>query len=96
MTAGAPCAQTATSGGEDLGPSSEEPEPAGNERAYAACKPLAPADAARGAGAGAAAGRVFYGNDQFYLFFRLHAHLYDRRGPSAVPPASASPGGCRD
>ena len=82
-------AQTATSGGEDLGPSSEEPEPAGNERAYAACKPLAPADAARGAGAGAAPGRVFYGNDQFYLFFRLHAHLYDRRGPCALPPADS-------
>ncbi|KAK9837425.1 hypothetical protein WJX81_001540 [Elliptochloris bilobata] len=73
-----PGPQTAMSGGEDMDPSSEEPEPAGNERAYAACKPLAPAEAARGAGAGAAAGRVFYGNDQFYLFFRLHAHLYDR------------------
>ncbi len=29
---------------------------------------------------------MFYGNDQFYLFLRLHAHLYDRRAtrPSRV------------
>jgi hypothetical protein len=24
-------------------------------------------------------GHIFYGNDTFFTFFRLHQHLYDRR-----------------
>lgn len=53
------------------------------ERAYLGCKPLAPAEAARAAEAAEAggaprAGRIFYGNDTAYIFFRLHHLLYDR------------------
>lgn len=63
---------------------------------YAACKPLAPvvrlpapAQSSDGEDAAAAApeeqpeppSRVFYGNEQFYVFFRLHQYLYDRRAP---------------
>ncbi len=64
---------------------------------YAACKPLAPvvrlpapAPAQSSDGEDAAAApeeqpeppsRVFYGNEQFYVFFRLHQYLYDRCAP---------------
>lgn len=50
------------------------------EQRYARCKPLAPADSARWHGnqEPSRAGRIFYGNDNFFVFFRLHQHLYDR------------------
>lgn len=53
------------------------------ERAYLGCKPLAPAEATRVAEAAEAGGvsrlgRIFYGNDTAYIFFRLHYLLYDR------------------
>lgn len=57
-------------------------EEAERERGFAACKPLAPAEATRQAEAAEAPtprlGRIFYGNDTFYIFFRLHQLLYDR------------------
>jgi len=52
-----------------------------SEKAYLNCKPLAPTDYVRKAHqpeSPATAGRVFYGNEQFYQFFRLHQHLYER------------------
>jgi hypothetical protein len=53
-----------------------------HERGFAGCKPLAPAEATRQAEAAESEapriGRIFYGNDTFYIFFRLHQLLYDR------------------
>ena len=49
---------------------------------YARCKPLAPVDSARWhAGEPSRLGRIFYGNDNFFIFFRLHQHLCDRHAP---------------
>ena len=45
------------------------------------CKPLAPTDNVRQAHQpenAPAAGRIFYGNEAFYQFFRLHQHMYER------------------
>ena len=56
--------------------SDEEPD-----KAYLSCKPLAPAEEVRKSHQAVVvpqAGRVFYGNDPFYHFYRLHQHLYDR------------------
>ena len=63
-------------------------EEAERERVFVDCKPLAPAEATRAAEAAEAGdaqriGRIFYGNDTFYIFFRLHQLLYDRCAPPA-------------
>ena len=45
------------------------------------CKPLAPTDHVRQAHQpedAPQAGRVFYGNEVFYQFYRLHQHMYER------------------
>ncbi len=51
------------------------------EERFARCKPLAPVDSGRWhAGRPSRAGCIFYGNDNFFIFFRLHQHLLDRWG----------------
>lgn len=45
---------------------------------------MAAAEAAEGGGA-QRVGRIFYGNDVFYIFFRLHQLLYDRCPPACLP-----------
>mmetsp|Transcript_24143 Transcript_24143/g.29248 ORF Transcript_24143/g.29248 Transcript_24143/m.29248 type:complete len:1244 (-) Transcript_24143:506-4237(-) len=57
----------------------EEPE----QEAFTGCKPLAPPaeipqEGEDGPIPPAIASRVFYGNDNFYIFFRLHQYLYER------------------
>lgn len=71
----------------------EQLDETSGEREFINCKPLAPAEAVRQAHASAAsasvpASRVIYGNDSFYIFFRLHHYLYDRSAArlSAHPP----------
>eukprot|EP00884_Botryococcus_braunii_P021578 jgi/Botrbrau1/8103/Bobra.0230s0026.1 len=53
-----------------------------SEREFINCKPVAPSDSVRLATASsepaAIARHVMYGNDAFYIFFRLHHYLYDR------------------
>ncbi len=66
-------------------------EEAERERVFVGCKPLAPAEATRAAEAAEAGdaqriGRIFYGNDTFYIFFRLHQLLYDRCALPKLPP----------
>ena len=52
------------------------------EQRFACCKPLAPVESERWHGGDTRRiGRIFYGNDTFFTFFRLHQHLYDRRAP---------------
>lgn len=58
-------------------------EEAEREREYVGCKPLAPAEATRiaeaaEAGTASRIGRIFYGSEPLYIFFRLHQLLYDR------------------
>ena len=63
--------------------SDEEPD-----KPFINCKPLAPAEHVRQAHQPATppeVGRVFFGNDPFYHFFRLHQHLYDRCRPLPLP-----------
>jgi hypothetical protein len=60
----------------------EPTEEATSERTFMHCKPLAPSEAVRQAhtieGAPTSAARVLYGNEAFYIFFRLHHYIYDR------------------
>lgn len=50
------------------------------EQRFACCKPLAPVESERWHGGDTRRiGRIFYGNDTFFTFFRLHQHLYFRR-----------------
>ncbi|CAL8471863.1 g11405 [Coccomyxa elongata] len=77
-----PTATPMVSGEADAG-SDGGTEEAERERVFVGCKPLAPAEATRAAEAAEAGdaqriGRIFYGNDTFYIFFRLHQLLYDR------------------
>ena len=91
----------------------DDEESADLARMYARCKPVAPvtrsvallavagqeaADAAADADADPNTLRIFYGNDTYYVFFRLHQYLYDRyaqparnasNSPSTKPPAFA-------
>ncbi|KAK9814633.1 hypothetical protein WJX72_009077 [[Myrmecia] bisecta] len=57
---------------------SEDVDAAERERSYAQCKPLAPERMADQGETSMTPGSVFYGNDTFYIFFRLHQFLYDR------------------
>lgn len=84
-------ATPAVSGEGDAG-SDGGTEEAERERAFVGCKPLAPAEATRAAEAAEAPtapriGRIFYGNDTFYIFFRLHQLLYDRCAHALGPQA---------
>ena len=61
--------------------SADGADEAEQEQRFARCRPLAPADSARWrASEQHRLGRIFYGNDNFFIFFRLHQHLYDRQG----------------
>ncbi len=76
-------------------------EEAEREREYVGCKPLAPAEATRAAEAAEAGsapriGRIFYGNDTFYIFFRLHQLLYDRCAHPFYTPCSQGSACLRD
>ena len=65
--------------------SADGADEAEQDQRYARCKPLAPVDSARWhAGQPSRLGRIFYGNDNFFIFFRLHQHLSDRQAPSPV------------
>ena len=60
--------------------SADGADEAEQEQRFARCRPLAPADSARWrASEQHRLGRIFYGNDNFFIFFRLHQHLYDRQ-----------------
>lgn len=70
-------------------------EEAEREREYVGCKPLAPAEATRiaeaaEAGTASRIGRIFYGSEPLYIFFRLHQLLYDRCAHSLPAPAHIS------
>ena len=59
--------------------SADGADEAEQEQRFARCKPLAPVDSERWhAGEPSRLGRIFYGNDNFFIFFRLHQHLSDR------------------
>ena len=75
--------------------SADGADEAEQEQRFARCRPLAPADSARWrASEQHRLGRIFYGNDNFFIFFRLHQHLYDRQDPmssgSELPAAMTS------
>lgn len=54
----------------------DETSPSGPERAFSLCKPLA---ARQIAGFESSADRhIYYGNDTYYVLFRLHQILYER------------------
>lgn len=56
------------------------------DAACAHCKPLAPAPQVRSAqGKTPLTGRVICGHDAFYIFLRLHHHLYERCACPARP-----------
>lgn len=68
-------------------------EEAEREREYVGCKPLAPAEATRiaeaaEAGTASRIGRIFYGSEPLYIFFRLHQLLYDRCAHSLPCPGT--------
>ena len=71
--------------------SADGADEAEQEQRYARCKPLAPVDSARWhAGEPSRLGHIFYGNDNFFIFFRLHQHLCDRHTPHLSCISSSS------
>ena len=72
----------------DADGSADGADEAEQEQRYARCKPLAPVDSARWhTGQSSRMARIFYGNDNFLIFFRLHQHLYDRQASASHPAA---------